>query len=500
MAVKFQVFRDGKRATVFHPLAALTMGPESVPIAGTVRFKDEYLAVDREDEHPIGVGLLWDLGPLGEFHLETTRLPHRPQPYNLSVELARHRLMRIIQKQEDWNLFDFPRTDRFTVRFREAQELLADALGKLDLPEESSLLADQALALGVDLSEQLAQFHADLLMNRRRAAGQFGKLVIGVRVDSEVQNQRYKDTAAANFDFVVVPMPWRQMQPEEGAFQTEPVDEWIEEMNRKRLPVVTGPLIHLAEPDVPDWMFIWEHDYDTLREMCYQYVQKVVQRYRKGVSVWNVVAGLNANRNFPLSFEQMIELTRLLVSQVKNMLPQARTLVTVTHSYGEYHAKFPGTVPPMLYAEMVAQAGINFEGFGVELEMGTPTDGAFARDLFQFSCMLDRYSTLGRPLFLTLGVPGRSTPDPGDTSGGKLDPSAAGRWHRPWDPDLQAEWIESAYQIALSKPFVEAVIWSNLADINQTLPAGGLLDDMLQPKPSMRRLSDLREKLQPWRK
>jgi hypothetical protein len=485
---------------MFHPLGGLTMGPESVPISGTLKFKDETLHLERDDDHPVGAALLWDLGPLGEFHLETTRLPHRDKPYNLNLELARHRLMKIVQKQEDWNLFDFPRTDKFLLRFRETQDLLADALGKLEQPSEAAMLADQALALGVDLSEQLATFHADLLLNRRRAAGQFGKLVIGVRVDSEVQNQRYKDTTAANFDFVVVPMPWRLLQPEEGAFVTEPVDEWIEEMNRKRLPVVTGPLIHLAEPDVPDWMFIWEHDYDTLREMCYQYVQKVVTRYRKGVAVWNVVAGLNANRNFPLSFEQMVELTRLLVSQVKNMLPQARTIITVTQPFGEYHAKFPTTVPPMLYAEMVAQAGINFEGFGVELEMGIPTDGSFTRDLFQLSCMLDRFSTLGRPVFLTLGAPGRSTPDPGDTSSGKLDPSAAGRWHRPWDPDLQAEWIESVYHMALSKPFIEAVIWSNLADVNQTLPAGGLLDDMLQPKPAMRKVADLREKIQPWRK
>ena len=54
--------------------------------------------------------------------------------------------------------------------------------------------------------------------------------------------------------------------------------------------------------------------------------------------------------------------------------------------------------------------------------------------------------------------------------------------------------------VALSKPFIEAVTWANLADVNQSLPAGGLLDDMLQPKPSMRKLAELRDKLQPWRK
>ena len=43
--------------------------------------------------------------------------------------------------------------------------------------------------------------------------------------------------------------------------------------------------------------------------------------------MWNVAAGLHAGGAFTLSFEQMIEFTRLLVSQVKTMLPNARTIV-----------------------------------------------------------------------------------------------------------------------------------------------------------------------------
>ena len=34
---------------------------------------------------------------------------------------ARSRLMKIVQKQEDWNLFDFPRADQYAAMFREAQ-------------------------------------------------------------------------------------------------------------------------------------------------------------------------------------------------------------------------------------------------------------------------------------------------------------------------------------------------------------------------------------------
>src|SRR3954467_6933108 len=70
--LKFEIYRDGQRLTDFTPAAAMAMGPESVPIAGEVVFKDGLLAVNRTDDHAVGVSLLWDVGPLGCFQMETT--------------------------------------------------------------------------------------------------------------------------------------------------------------------------------------------------------------------------------------------------------------------------------------------------------------------------------------------------------------------------------------------------------------------------------------------
>jgi hypothetical protein len=353
--------------------------------------------------------------------------------------------------------------------------------------------------MAIDLSEHLASFHGELLLNRRKATNGFVKHVFGCRIDPQVTNERYRETVAGQFDYAVVPMSWKDVQPEEHTFNIEPLDEWVNLLSQRRIPAIAGPLVRLDAQNVPDWTVIWEHDFDMLREMAYDYVQKMVTRYRKAVAVWNVVAGLQSNTAFSLSFEQIIELTRLLVSQVKTLLPGARTLVTVTHPFGEYHARgrggAPAGVPPMLYAEMLANAGIAFEAFGLEIELGVPTTGHFTRDLFQLSCALDRFATLGRPVFLTaVGVPGRAHDDPGDATGGRLNPELAGRWHRPWDPELQAEWMEAVYQVALSKPFVEAVAWNNLADSNASLPSGGLLDDMLQAKPGFTKLQQIRER------
>src|SRR5690606_875273 len=132
MAVRFEIYRDGQRVTQYQPVAAVAVGPESVIMPADVQWADGVLHVNRDDEHALGLAILWNVGSLGEFHLETTRLPHRLEPYVLNVELCRFRLMKIIQKQEDWNLFDFPGAEKQLARFREAQAIFSEALAKLD--------------------------------------------------------------------------------------------------------------------------------------------------------------------------------------------------------------------------------------------------------------------------------------------------------------------------------------------------------------------------------
>lgn len=499
MAVKFAIFKDGKQLQTYQPVAPVVLGPESVPIAGEILFRDGLLIANRADEHAIALGLLWDVGPLGAFHMETTRLQHRDEPYNLNIELARARLMKIVQKREDWNLFDFPRIEKMQEMFQQAQDLFVEALARQDNPAEAARYADQAMEVAVDMSEQIAMFHCDLLLNRRKTSGPYVRHMFGCRVDVTVQHEKYREAVLNNFDYAILPIPWRVVQPTEQEFITQQVDEWVELLTRRRMPIIAGPLIRLREEDVPDWMYIWENEFDTMRDLCLEYLQKVVYRYRKAVSVWNVVSALGSDTLFPMSFEQCIEFTRLLVAQVKNVMPGARTLVSIAQPFGEHRQRMTTGAPPLLYAEMVAQSGINFEGFGIELEIGMPRAGYYTRDLFQYSSLLDRFSGFGKPLFLTgVCAPSRSTPDPGDRSEGKLDPSRGGRWRRPWDPQLQAEWLDAMYRLAFSKPFVESIAWANVADVHHSVPGGGLLDEHFQPRPSFLKFQEMREKFHAW--
>ena len=515
MTLLFEIFDRGRRLTDFLVRGAYVTGAESVPVAGRVSFEGGLLRVDSyaepaEDEEEgggadraFGVALLWDTGDAGTYLLETTRLPPREQPYILNVELARHRLMRLVHKQEDWNLWDGPAAVPNAVeplrKNREAQQLLAEAMGLLHNPAEAARVADEALERAIEASEELSLLQADMSLARRRAGPGGTRIMLGVRADPAIRNAKYRGTLARFFDYSIVPVSWRQLQPEEDRFETEAADSTIEFLARNRVPIIAGPLVDLSEGEVPEWLFIYENEFEAIRDLAFDYVRSVVTRYRRVVRVWNVVAGLHAGNGFALSFEQMIELTRLLVGQVKSVNPQAKTLVTIRMPYGEYLAQagsggMPG-VPPQLYAEMVAQSGVDCDGFGIEIETGMPRRGLFCRDLFQVSAMLERFASLGKPVFVTAVA----CPDRGTAAGG-ANPAEGGRWHADWTPERQAKWLRAIYRVALSKPFVENVAWADLSDFESsatTLPGSGLLDDMLRPKPAFEALQDIRKNLRP---
>ena len=147
MPILFEIYEDGRPVTAFDPAAAgaVVVGPESVPTPGRVTFEDNLLVVEGDGE-AAGVMLEWDAGDAGRYTLETCRLPEREEPYLLSVELLRHRLMKVLQKQEDWALFDLD-GDREHIgqRLTRVKAKFAEALGMLPTPAKASEFARQAL-------------------------------------------------------------------------------------------------------------------------------------------------------------------------------------------------------------------------------------------------------------------------------------------------------------------------------------------------------------------
>jgi hypothetical protein len=559
--LRFAVFDQQGPARTYPLGHAYLIGPEQSVIPGDIAFEDGLIVCQKRTGDSAGLAVqfpvaLGDPGQHSVLTLQTCLLPPRRTPYLLSLELARQRVMSIINKLEEWALFDLPADDPVMVAFESARRAFTDAVihkapaaGAATTPgadpaasfdAETDRRARHALALAVDAGEKLALRHASV-MSSRRASGELQRLASTIRppahaltahetIDSRAALigspgvllpgvPRVGVTAwpvgASGFgpelckatldtaDFLTMPMRWVDMEPTEGRYTFQPTDRWIEWAVRvAKMPVVGGPLVDFRRGSLPEWLYIWEHDYDTLRELVGEYVKNIVTRYRKTVGTWTVVSGVNASTAINLTPEQAMDLTRLCILVVRKLQPSAVIQVEIDQPWGEFvgdnaprKAAEPGVsgvgrpIPPLTFAELALQPGLNADVIGVRVHMGRAAPGSSTRDLLAFSEVLDRYAHCERPVTVT------AVSAPADPVAPDADGEDGGWWRARWNPDVQARWAAGALAIAASKPYVTSVCWAALSDDPRSGAKEGLVAPSAQPRPALAELARVRAAL-----
>jgi GH35 family endo-1,4-beta-xylanase len=502
--LSFAAFRNGKPAPDVNVGGAYLLGGDDVPLRADLAVRNGIIQCNKRGAGPAGLALPWPLKGAGTLMLETVRVPERERPYILTVELARGRLMRINQKLEEWALFEHADGAAVESKLADAKELLIRALQAEDRAEASAL-GDDALAASVVVGEEMARVHAKVLLDRRRQSGAFARRIFGATVNVEKTSDAYRNRLTSGCDFASLPLSWRQIEPREQEFNWKPLDTWVEYLSKKRIPMKGSSLLSFCEGDVPDWLYIWEHDFETIRDLAFEHIKRVLARYGQYIQVWDVVHGLHAQSAFAFTFEQLMELTRMAAAAIRQAAPRALSIINLVTPWGEYYARNQRTIPPMLYADMILQGGVNFDAFGAQFTFGAERDGMYPRDMFQISAMLDLLGKLGKPIHLT-GVQVPSAPTKAKSQeepppvlaepGGAASPTGPGGWHGAWSPKVQADWLREFGTVGLSKPFVETLCWGGLCDDEASvLPSGGLLKDNLTVKPAYEVLSQLRSEI-----
>ncbi len=481
--LSFTVYSNGQPAEKVNLAGAYLVGTDDVPLRAEISFKDGIITCENRAAGPAGLVLLWEVPGVGIIMLETVRLLEREDPYLLQIELARSRLIRINQKLEDWGPFEHTDVEEITARVQKGREALIRAL-QAETPASAATLGDEVLSLAVKASEDLSRAQAEVLLDYRKQSGGFGRRVFGCAVHLDTPTQAICKRLTAAFDFVTVPITWRDIEPNEQTFNWKQHDAWVEALAKQRLPMKGSALLSFSEKHVPDWLYIWEHDFDTIRDLAFEHVRRVVNRYGRYIQTWDVISGIHANNCFTFNFEQLMELTRMTAALTKQLCPSSVAIVDLVAPWGEYYARSQRTIPPLLYADMAIQGGVDFDAFGLQFYFGPRIDGMYVRDMFQISSLLDLFGKLGKSLHVTAVQVPSDIIVPGDEAAAADAPTVQGGvWREPWSEQIQSQWLREFLEVALSKPAVETISWHSIADHSeQTVPHGGLLRSDLTPK------------------
>ena len=502
--LRFDVFSNGRPAEQQSLQGAYLVGSDGVPLRAELKFQSGQIICTKRAAGPAALALPWHVRGFGTVMQETVRLPEREQAYNLHMELVRGRLMRIAQKREDWGLFDYEGCEPITGRISKARDLLIRAL-QAETSAEIAEFGDQALCEAVSGGEELSLFHAEIFLSRRIQNGTFGPAPLGCVADLNNFDEPYRKNLAEAFDYVTLPIHWRTIESKEQEFTWLKLEKWVDWLGRNQIPIKAGPLVSFDEYSLPDWLYIWEHDFETVRDMTTEHARRVVKRYAHAVTQWHVISGLHANNSFNFNFERIMEMTRLVTSLTKQLAPRSVIVIDVVAPWGEYYARNQRSIPPLLYADMAVQSGINFDAIGLQFYFGRSSEGMFVRDMFQISAILDRFSNLGKPLHVS-ALQAPSSVLPAEPENGHSLPKnpihGGGYWHGEWNEAIQAKWLKHFCLVALSKPFVESITWRGLCDPKEvsnlpgaSLPTGGLIRADGTPKAGYRTLLKIREEI-----
>jgi GH35 family endo-1,4-beta-xylanase len=376
-----------------------------------------------------------------------------------------------------------------------AQETVADILSRLPravsrgeglgLAEARALLGE-ALRAGEDVEHALSQRRGrgGAMLSGTIFGERNGPYAIGVGPDWPAENTpdflrpapEWKLIAAA-CQATTLPNFWRWVEYEPGVFNWKPLDRIMDYALDSGMCVKSFALYWGGIGGVPPW---FRHQpYERQKDMIRGWVELLVGRYRGRISAWETVNEMHdwhfCNR-FGWAHGQILEVTRLVNELVGEIDPGIPRVINNCCIWGDYlqHSGMAGKWSPHSYMEEVLEAGIAFEGIG--LQFYNP-----GRDMLQMALHLDRFIALGKGIYITeMGTPSAPAATTSETD--QLGP--AGGWRDTWTDARQAEWVDRILCLTTARPEVEMVNYWDFDDATSFVPSAGLLDGQGQPKPS----------------
>lgn len=412
---------------------------------------------------------------------------------NLNFEFAR---TRVFHNRERAGRFEAAGT-RFSPEVNQlkalSEELLESASKKAG--DEMASLADKSLLYALWTAERLELEHArHTIENRARRKQVF----FGCETRQFVwaKSAPFVERFARVFNYATVTHyvwdSWYELfEPAEGKHRFGIKDDIVDWLVENEITIEGRPLFWFHGDVTPDWLK--KKSLDELKSYVDRHTEALVGHYGDKITHWEVVNEYhdwaNVHNHSP---EQITEITRQACEKTHEVNSKIVRIINNCCPFGAYASyRYNSEGPadralrtPHQFMRDIVDAGVPFEIVGVQMYFPE-------RDLQQIVRLIERFEEFGKPVHIT---------EIGASSGPTTGSIRLGRdrvqdhlydWHRPWDEELQADWLEQVYTLFYSKPWIEAINWYDFADFRTFIPNGGLVREDVSPKLSYDRLRNL---------
>ena len=360
-------------------------------------------------------------------------------------------------------------------------------------PAASYQASQTALGYTLDAGERLVEAYTAQVLQTRLANAPKLPTQLACGFESDPRSRPLGTDALQAFNAAVVACPWKALAPTEGQFRWDEFDTQLAQCRKQNLAVQAGPLVEFRPAVLPDWIWLWEGDFDTILGLVVDLVRQTVQRYKGKIPTWHLVHRPAGSEVLGLSEEEQIRITARALQVARQADPSAQFTIGVERPWAEWMGSSPFQLGPLHLADYLVRADLGLAGIVLEVAPGYSNPGSHIRDLFDFSKLLDLYALLNLPLYVWLTLPSAIGPDP------LADPLVrveTEQWPSPPDESLQANWAARWIALAVAKPFVRSVSWSQPSDAAPHLyPHGGLFRADQSPKPIVNWIKSFRKEI-----
>lgn len=468
------------------------VGPDRIPCRTLVEFRPGLLLCHRDTNESGKFHVPWPVPRQGVPILATATLAERQQPYDLMVELARGRLDTLRNQLADWKThLNLPTSPELQAKITEAQSAFAQAATRQDEPLECARLAQASLVACGEAGDIATEAYTNLLFRLRHNHTPRLPTQLACTLAGDPAKQPWSKPLREVINAARICVPWRDVAPAEGTYRWEAMDAQVNWCLAQGIVPTIGPILEFRAATLPDWLWLFQNDPQTLLDVVLDWVRQVLTRYRGKVPMWRLVGRVGTPKSLGLSEEEQIEFTARILQVARTVDPNAQSIVEFDRPWAEWLGSTQAThqLGPLHLGDYLARSDLGLGGVGLEVAPGYGPPGSHLRDLLEFSRLLDLFALLNLPLHITFAIPSGSDYDPA----GNGSSVQAGQWPSPPDPSLQRRWASRWIALAIAKPFVKSVCWQAVRDdASELYPNSGLLAANGAPKPILNWLKKLR--------